>query len=87
MVAGVRVDTQDKWVAKRVALFQISIDGAESLKVVLGLGEHRAEDRFDLVEFRRSRRQRRGQLDDRIPAVIGSAIQPGVVERGRKEAS
>ena len=56
-------------------------------EVVLGLGEHRAQPALDLVELGRAHRQRRGQLHDRVAAVVGAAVQAGVEQRLGQEAA
>ena len=49
--------------------------------------EHDAEDLLDLVEVLLVADQRRGQLDDRVAAVVGPAVEPGLEERLGQEAA
>ena len=52
-----------------------------------GLGEHRPEDLLDLVEVGLLADQRRGELDDRVAAVVGPAVEAGVEQRRGQEAA
>ena len=54
---------------------------------VPGLGEHLAQDLLDLVEVRLVADQRRGELDDRVAAVVGTAVEPALEERLGQEAA
>src|SRR5215470_15221586 len=49
-----------------------------------GLRQHAAENLLHLVEMLLAAGQRRGELDDRVAAVVGAADQAGV-EQGRGE--
>src|SRR5450759_5441769 len=51
------------------------------LKVVLGLGQHRAQALLDVVELGLADDQRRCELDHRVAAVVGPAVQAGVEQR------
>jgi LacI family transcriptional regulator len=51
---------------------------AESSDPLPGLDEDVAQDALDLVEVLLAADQRRGELDDRVAAVVGAAYQPGV---------
>src|SRR4051812_49743002 len=46
-----------------------------------GVGEDAPEDLLDLVELALADDQRRGELDDRVAAVVGPAVQALLVER------
>src|SRR3712207_471274 len=50
-----------------------------------GLGEHLAEDLLDLVEVLLAADQRRRQLDDRVAAVVGAAVDAGLEQRAGEE--
>ena len=60
---------------------------APGLQVIPGLGEHPAQDRLDLVEYRLIAEQRRGPLDHRVAAVVGAAVQTGLEQFYRQEAA
>src|SRR5436190_3449523 len=51
------------------------------------LGENRAQDLLDLVELLLPGDERRCQLDDRVTAVVGTAVEPGVKQRLGKESA
>src|SRR5699024_11967814 len=48
-----------------------------------GLREDAADDLLHLVEFALAHRQRRRELDDRVTAIIGTAVQAALVHRRR----
>ncbi|KPC69595.1 hypothetical protein ADL26_18040, partial [Thermoactinomyces vulgaris] len=50
------------------------------------LRQHRAQDALDLVERGLVGDQRRRELDDRVAAVVGPAVQAVVVQRLGEEA-
>ena len=52
-----------------------------------GLGEHAAQDLLDLVELGLADDQRRRELDHRVAAVVGPAVQAGVEQRLGEEAA
>src|ERR1700744_1199550 len=52
-----------------------------------GLGEHGSENRLDLLELLGTGDERRGQLDDRIPAIVGAADQTAAVELTGQESA
>src|SRR5688500_13324998 len=54
--------------------------GSLTSEVLLGVLEHRAQPRLDVVELRLADGQRRGELDDRVAAVVGTAVDPRVEE-------
>ena len=58
-----------------------------SLDPLPRLAQHGAQDRLDLRELLGARDQRRGQLDDRVAAVVGAADQAAVVELAGEEAA
>jgi hypothetical protein len=47
--------------------------GIRGLETRPGFGEYAPEDALNLVELSRADRQRRGELHDRIAAVVGAA--------------
>ena len=57
------------------------------LEAVARLREHGAEDLLDLGELRGADRERRGELDHRVAAVVGSAVEARVVQCSREEAA
>ncbi len=52
-----------------------------------GFGEHAVKDFVDRVELLLPADQRRRQLNDRVSAVIGAAVQACLEERGSQEAA
>src|SRR5659263_246643 len=55
--------------------------GWRQLKVVLGLGQNGAQALLDVVELGLADDQRWCELDHRVAAVIGSAVEAGVEQR------
>src|SRR3569833_415484 len=56
-------------------------------QAVPGLGQHAAEDLLHLVELGLADDQRRGELDDRVAAVVGAAVEARLEQRRRQEAA
>jgi hypothetical protein len=50
-----------------------------------GLRQHAAQDLRPLVELGPAADERRGELDDRVPAVVGPAVEAGVEQRAGQE--
>jgi hypothetical protein len=51
------------------------------------LGQDVAKDLLHLVELGLPADRRRSELDDRVAAVVGAAVEPGLEQRLGKEAA